>query len=561
MNLLFRFVRASTTCLLFFLLLAGLYPSQIQAFSSPNVPVGDPVYRDIDKLVAAGLVKDVLYTQRPWSRDEIARIISVALTHFETMKDPVTPTYQEVSLIIYVENILEKLKKEYEEELIDRGAIEGKKKNIRLHPLEEFWANYTFMNSPSRGLPFNGLQLIEGTINPLVAYQEGRHFVDGHQFSFETVHRANFSKYFSLYFRPRFEALFPDTGATKTQPIVQQLYAKFAFRNLQIEAGRDSIIWGQGEFGGGLLSNNARPLDMIRVGGISPFFLPSFLKYLGPSQFNFFAANLGPAREFPYSFLIGGMGTIKPFSFFEFSMGQTLVMGGRGAPHLNTLDAIEEFFGILSRTTGKNISNRIAVVEGRLTLPMFRNTQLYQEFIVDDIFKKSYINTLKDVVYYITGIYIPRVNSDGSADLRLEFKHFAGLAYRHNPFIAGYTLNTRLLGDELGPDSYSFSAKGNIDINEHFRLPLALYYEWRGSDEYGVTYDGEDTVGFFTTKEKPAERRYRLETGLFWDSQKALRAELRLGYEHVHNFGFDISSNRNNFLGSLTLILRPEGFH
>lgn len=535
----------------FFFVVCLVSPIHLNAYSTTNVPIDDPVYRDIDKLVAAGLVKDVIYGQRPWSRGEIARIINVATTRFETIKNPMAPTYQEVSLIIYIEDILQKLHRNYQEEL---------KQEITFHPLEELRIDYTFLKSPSRSFPLNGLEQIDGLLNPLIAYQEGHNFVEGHQLSFETVHRTHLSKYFSFYVNPRFEILFPKTDSHQIKPILQKLYGTFTFKNLQIEAGRDSIIWGQGEFGGGLLSNNARPLDMIRVGGISPFFLPSFLKYFGPSQFNFFVANLGPEREFPYTYLVGGMGTIKPFSSFEFSIGQTLTLGGEGSPSVNVPEAFEEFFGIISRENGKNVSNRLTTIQGRLTLPMLRNTQIYQEFIIDDIFKKSYLNTLKDTVYYITGLYIPRLTHSGSTDLRLEFKHFSGLAYRHDPFVSGYTLNQKLLGDEMGPDSSSFSAKVNIDIDEYFCIPIHFNYEIRDSDRYEAEHDGTDTVGFFKTKNNPTEKRYRLQTGLLWETQKLLRTEFKFGYEYVDNFNFDITSSRNNFLGSLRISVKHRFF-
>ncbi|QQR81374.1 MAG: hypothetical protein IPJ69_04390 [Deltaproteobacteria bacterium] len=287
------------------------------SFASSNVPIDDPVYRDIDKLVGVGLIKDAIYGQRPWSRKEIARMIASA-KNIQTNNGLLllAPDDGEVELNIIIQDILERLTKEYREELIANGTLEGETKNISVTPLEQVRLDYTLLDSPSRAVPAsNGLGGIDAVINPMVAYQEGRHIVDGNTLGFETTHRGQFSKYFSLYARPRFELTGPSGAETKANFYAQQLYGNFSYKKLSIEVGRDSLIWGQGENGGILLTNNARALDQIKISSDSPFFFPSFLKYLGPSKATLFVANLGPEREYPYSFLTGFKMSVKPTSF------------------------------------------------------------------------------------------------------------------------------------------------------------------------------------------------------------------------------------------------------
>ena len=60
-------------------LIAALFlPCALLAQSRITVPVQDPVYRDIDRLIALRLVETGLYGQRPYSRREIARMLLAA---------------------------------------------------------------------------------------------------------------------------------------------------------------------------------------------------------------------------------------------------------------------------------------------------------------------------------------------------------------------------------------------------------------------------------------------------------------------------------------------------
>ena len=54
-----------------FFLILFLFSNLAWAVSSLNVPVDDPAYRQIDVLVSQGLVKTIVYGQRPWSRQAI----------------------------------------------------------------------------------------------------------------------------------------------------------------------------------------------------------------------------------------------------------------------------------------------------------------------------------------------------------------------------------------------------------------------------------------------------------------------------------------------------------
>lgn len=532
------------------------------AYSTTNVPVDDPAYRDIDKLIATGLVKEFIYGQRPWSRREFARMISVAMKKWEAKDPPVTPDDQELSFRIAMDTILARLKGRFHEELIDNGTIEEKRESIRLHPLEEVRFDYILMDSPPRAVPVNnGIGRIDAVINPFIANREGRHFVDGNTLGLETTHRAKLSKFFSVYLRPRFEILVPNTGSSAVNPIVQQFYGKFAHRNFELEVGRDSLIWGQGEYGGLLLSNNARPLDLIKLGTVSPFYLPTFFKYLGATSFQLFFAMMGPERTLPHSILTGYKWTLQPFSWFEIGLNHVVMMGGDGVNGPSFWEAIGEFTGFLSAATsnkggGAASTNRLFSLEGRWTVPFLRNSIFYAEIGFDDTNSELDVLFEDNAMYYL-GVYIPRLSDTGSVDLRLEYRHIPAISYRHTPYISGHTLNQKILADELGPDSDGVSLTLRADFYENFVLRSELTYERRDSDVFTGVTSGGDIVDIVKTQNNPAEHRWRVVNGLNWKARENIKVELNLGYERVENFNFNVGADIDNFLGSVVLRYYP----
>ena len=546
---------------IFMVLCCVLSPFDLRADSTPNVPIDDPVYRDIDKLVAAGLVEDAIYGQRPWSRGEIARLITEAMKK-EEVGGPIAPDYGEIGLQIYTDGILERLKKDYREELVDRGSLEGEKRSVRIHPLEQVQMDETFLDSPSRAVPANnGLGMVDAQINPLVAYREGRHYVDGNTLGLETTHSAKISPYFSLYARPRFEMLTPNTVNTDVRPLIQNAYGKFAFHNLEFEVGRDSLVWGQGEHGGLILSDNARPLDMIKVGNQSPFILPWIFKHLGPNSFQMFFADMGPEREFPYAILSGYKWSLKPTHFLELGFNHTLLMGGDGAPSIKWFDPISEFFFVRRgglRGTGAQVADHRLGFDWRLRIPPFRNAEWYFETLWDDIGRETFIVNITQQMAFVSGLYFPRLADDGSTDLRIQYSHLPPLLYHHGTWNSGYSLNQHLLGDESGPDSDVFQLKIVHNLGEQYRLGFESGYANRDSDIYTQTTSsqgGPDRVVKVT--DNTTEHRFHFLASLDWMIRPRLLLQPAFAYERVFNFDFIPGSGRNNFLGRIELTWHP----
>lgn len=543
--------------------------------ASVNVPVFDPVYRDIDKLVAHGLVDKIIMGQRPFSRREVARIVKEAMLHFSRLKDPLqdpatSPKRKErlQSRVDYLEPIFARLQRDYQEELVQLGALEGEKSWYSLHPLSQVEADITVADSPSEALPpSNGIGIIDANINPLLNNRQGRRLVDGSNLSLETTHWFRATDYFALLVKPRFQLGIGRNGAPdENRADVLNLYGKFWLKNIELEIGRDNLLWGQGQNAGLLLSNNPRGLDQAKLSNDSPFIFPWVFKYLGAQKFSFFYSDLGPEQNFPHAYLVGLKWSLQPLSFFELSAFLLSQSGGQGSPPASFGNRVEDVLLPFVHGGFLEISNRLAGFDGRFRIPPLRGAEFYFEAVYDDGIGPSFRKLWQDAGYEF-GLYIPRVTQSGSVDFRVDYQRTGLRFYRHGQFVSGWTLNKNIIGNNLGPNAYGIYSTANWDVNPENLLTFHVDFENRSADIWGVNgitnSDGQFEIQgrFFKVIDNPDERRYRLAAEWLHRLPKdVLWLKLGLGYERVQNFNFLAGNDRNNFLGQVNLQLNLDSW-
>ncbi len=524
--------------------LIGLSPPLL-ARSSINIPVSDPIYRDLDRLMGAGLIKSYLYGQRPYTQEEIVRMLHEAQEQLEKEKNSSITLDASIDFFLDLEDVINHRLQQYDSS--------DQKKDFVIAPLESLTFETTLLDSPIRQVPpSNGVGSINAFINPLVNYQNGRHYVDGSVVALETRHWAQLTPYFSLFAHPRFATLIPNTGPAKAEAIAQELYGKFGIGNFELQVGRDQIVWGQSPQGTFLFSTNARPLDMIKITNPHPFRFPWIFQHLGNFKGTFFLANLGPERFHKNDFLTGLKLSLQPHPLLELGLSTFFDTGGQGSPNISLKDGIHEFFGFIpfagiSDADLPGLANRISGIEGSLRIPPLRNLQLYLEMYIDDKSDTSFKAMFVDGNAYLAGFYLPRVFNNGLLDLRFEVKRTPAIFYRHSDFPDGHTLNGLLLGDPLGPDARGFEVTSNIFISPKTTVTFNMDVEFRDSNI--DTRLAETQI----ITDLPRERRFRSiaawqrEWNDHWDSS------LKLGYERASTFNFEPGRNLNNFLGQFLL--------
>jgi len=527
---------------------------------SVNVSTLDSAYRDIDKLVANGLVDKIIVGQRPYSRKEIARITAEAMLHLPRLQDPLndpnlSPGKKQKlqTRLDYVQEVLSRLQDDYREELVQMGALPGEKEWYSLHPIEKADLGIVMSNSLPRTVPSNGLGSADAVINPLLQYRQGRHIIDGSTLSLETTHWIRATDYFALMIHPRFQVgIGRDGQSNDSNAYVQNLYGKFYVKNFELEVGRDNLIFGQGLNSGLMLSNNPNGLDMAKISSDSPFLFPWVFKYLGENKMTFFYADLGADQNFPHPYLVGYKWSLQPVSFFEIGASLQVQSGGQGSPQASFGQRVGDIFPIAHFFFGSQdqIGNKLGGVDFRFRIPPARGMEFYLEAIFDDTHSQNSHAQFIDDAGYIGGLYFPRLNNAGQVDLRLEY-HRTGLRYyEHSQFTSGMTLDKFFLGDDLGPNAQGAYLTSNWDVDSHNLLTFNAALESRSADIYALVSPTDSPEFFQKLQDFPEERRFRVTTEWLHRVQ-SLPVQLKtlVGYERVQNFNFSAGSDRNNFMG------------
>jgi len=539
--------------------------------STPEVPPDSTLYRDLDKLVAFGLVEPPVRGQRQYERWEFARMAAEAEKKLaaddEKAKD--SGSFDEFvkrkKRMREIDRVLTRFRDEFREELTDMGALEGERMRYRVHPLEKVIFNGTYLNSPPTQIPpNNGRGAIDAWVNPLADYNLGRHPIDGGLFAVEAVGRFDAGRFLSGYVSPRFEADMPSTNDdVQGHAYLQNGYATFRAGNFAIKAGRDSMIWGPGERGSLLFSTNPRPLDGVWITNPEPARLPWIFKYLGRWRYTLYGANFGPGYDLKYAWMAGYKLNLAPAKYVEIGFGHAVQMGGEGAPGLSAWEIIGEFTGFRpagTSTTAPNKSNHMFEIDLLVRIPQLRGLEMYANVAIEDYWK-SISKTLTQGCSYLAGVYLPALNPSGTLDLRIEFTTINPLQYRHGMYVDGWTLNQKLIGSDTGPDGQSVHALLRKTISPKMWAGLTFGWDYRQSNTYTELRNPNNTAGpIVKTAIGPTEQRWRGLVDLDWKLKPSATLHLTGGYERVGNLHYQQNVHKNNGIGAATLTLDLDRF-
>lgn len=518
-----------------------LLPGRSLASSSVNVPLDNWAYDALDRLSGFGLVKSDMKGTRPYTRLEVARLVLEAVERKE--KAPEKPP----ELAAY---LLDRFVKEYVDELADLGYGEGKRKKNFIKPLESATLRGVYVDGEPRR--FVGFEHQNSRINgtegtPLVYNNEGviygRHF----NFTAQAATSVRVLDIFSGYVEPIFMARENKGGLASFDDDVrvdlQKGYLKIAPWNIELEAGRDSLWWGPGRHGSLLLTNNAEPLNLVKLSNPRPFELPWIFRYLGPFKYTAFLSRLEEHRDFAHAELGGLRLNFKPWENFEIGLSHTFIFGGRNGPSDRDFLEYLKILSFVEFGGGPNDNtNQLASVDFRWRMPFLNNAEAYLEWGGEDSGFKPHI---KELIFqdlgYLVGLYFPRLTCDGRTDLRLEYadnvsERDFSYWYGHSIYTSGYTYRGRVLGHPMGPDARDVFARVTHYPRNDLLLGIDLNYVERGRNLGSVV-----------------EHNYRLGLDASYEITNNLSVGARYAYEHVDNFNLVANQDRNHNLFLLEL--------
>jgi hypothetical protein len=501
---------------------------------SPYVPLDSWVYPALDRLAAVGLVDSGFAGMRPWTRRECARLLSEAENN---------PAYEDRDNEVTA-GIVDALEREFRPEMegsddTGRGAfrlesVYSRTGYISGTPLRD---GYHFAQTQINdfGRPYGGGW---NNITGFSTFATGGRWVG--YFRGEWQNSAGLPA-LPLAARQMIQQVdhLPQTPPGTGQPAVSQFqvldaYVGLMVSNWQVSFGRQSLLWGPGDGGPMMLSDNAAPLNMFRINRVTPFKLPSVLGWLGPMRLEFFLGQLSGQQFMELSNAVGSFAhtlrpqpmihgerfTFKPTQNFEFGFSRTVIFAGEQVPF--TLRSFKNSLFSFSTSNGGNglqadPGDRRSGLDWSYRVPKFRDwVTFYGDAFTDD--------QISPIAYFDRsairgGLYFSRLPRLPKLDLRVEgvytdlpaggrLSH--GFFYSNDRYLNGYTSQGQLLGSWIGREgqgaqgwaNYWFSARNRLQFNYRHQKVSRQFVTGGGTlTDVGVREDYwfRPTLGISTT--------------------------------------------------------------
>jgi hypothetical protein len=479
------------------------------------------IYDALEKIVLAGLADQVLLNTKPMSRMEAARIVAQAVRRIEQDHG------YDYSKREHIEDMLYKLVREFSNELAEMGVRTPLNKNGQSHffglkPVDHVQFGSAFANNKQRPVTDLGRRFNEG-VNTHVAF-DGRHQI---------------GDFLSFYYHPE---LSYDKDSTQGRLVIG--YAKLTLWNTELEVGRDSLWWGPGFRGSMLFSNNAPPMNQVRLSAAEPFRLPWVFDHLGPIKATTFVGQLESNRDDWPNAMVGGYRvSLAPSRFLEIGHGRAYQFGGDGRGYRlkhfpRTIYQTTTSSRVDDRDNPREVNN-VMSLDATLRIPnvnryilIARDMSLYGEMGWDDT-RKGWIRPKKPGG--IIGTYLTGFLGDPWLDFRVEYTKTTSIMFTHGNYTDGFTYKDAVLSHFVGTDGNELYARISRWIGDTILVGFQASRAEVGSTQR-------------STLDLPREKRYTL--GLDFSYQVTERSSIFLEYDYsrIHNHEFIRGEKENDHL-------------
>ena len=221
---------------------------------SVNVPLGHWSYDAIDKLKGLGLIQSDMRGTRPWTRMAFARLIVEAEEEFQEITNSEEENTSSGRTEI-IRAVLSRLEGEFKADLDEVSGAGGVSTYIK--PIEDVYLHYYYGNND-----FN------------IENDKGQKFAEDSnvRLGFST-HGAVWS-HIGFYLNPEYRYSDDQFAGNDQEVTLFEGYGKLEFFNIELEVGRDTLWWGTGRHGSMILTDNARPFDLVKLSNPNPVVLP-----------------------------------------------------------------------------------------------------------------------------------------------------------------------------------------------------------------------------------------------------------------------------------------------
>jgi hypothetical protein len=465
------------------LILFALLSLPSRASVSTNVPLGHWSYDAVEKLANYGLIDSAMLTTKPLSRLEMARHVAQAKETLESMEDA-----PEI-----LTAIMERLTREYKGELVQLGVLDGSHSASSIKPLEDPYAKYLYAKN-----------------TPDLENRRGDVFQSGSNYRAGLASRGTLYDTFAFYLHPEY------AGSSEGRNDVDLIegYGKVGLGSLELEAGRDSLWWGPGYHGSILMSNNARPFDMLKISNPQPILLPWIFRALGPVKAEWFLARLEADRDYPHALLTGLRLNIKPHPLVELGASRVVLYGGQGAQRLGFFD----YFTPLLATHNQDWNDGLAGFDGSILIPLPKNGILRSIKLYADAAGEDEANHFPSKWGDILGVQFNDILKTGRTDFRIEYADdivpgSPNVFYTHSQYTSGYTYEGRVIGHSMGTESRDLFMQVSHYLRNDIIVDVAYdrHTHWVGGGARAATNIYELGVTYFPSQNWQITGGYRFE--------------------------------------------------
>jgi capsule assembly protein Wzi/PAP2 superfamily protein len=499
-----------------------------QNMGSPYVPLDSWVYPALERLAALGYVQTAFLGMRPWTRLECARLVDEAADRFRAAEaDPQEPT-----------RLYQALEKEFTGDLALLGG--GSNRTLRPEsvytrftgiagkPLTDgYHFGQTIINDYGRPYAegFNDVSGLSGWASegPFTFYLRGEYQYAPSGPALPQQARAEIAR---VDFLPTPPAL---AVSSVSRFRLVEAYAAMNLENWQVSFGKQSLWWGPGEGGSMMWTDNAEPVNMLRITRVSPSKLPSIFGLMGPIRTEFFIGQLGGYQFIfhqPPLGLIGQSGvpladqpmingakmSFKPTPNLEFGFERTTIFGGAGYP-VTWHSFLRSMFSLTDTVAGapNKPGKRLSGFDMTYRFPGLRNwVTFYTDSLAYDEFTPvAYFDRSANSA----GFYFARLPKLPKFDLRLEGVYTdnpissstsgnlcCGFYYSNGTWRSGYRNQGNLIASWVGRDGQGFQGWLGRSLGAQGRLEFMFRHQ-KVSGQFisggGTVNDGGGRANFW----------------------------------------------------------------
>jgi hypothetical protein len=327
--------------------------------------------------------------------------------------------------------------------------------------------------------------------------------------------------------------------------------------NLQLTLGKQSLSWTPAPGGSMIWSDNAQPVNMVRLVNPEPIRLPSFLRIFGLVRIDQFFGRLEGHPYVPRPFEYGQKLSIKPFSFLELGFARTDTIGGQGSGNaLTSSNLFKSFFGLHSNQLNSVPGDAHTEMDWTLYVPGVHNyIVLYGDAYADDDvlpIKNPPKNPWRPGIYITRFPGLPKLDlhvdsvstEQPSASFNVEYTggpaNSGRFDYYNQNYTDGYTNGGNLIGNSVGRMGRAF--QGWLTYWFSPRNSLQLFYK-------KSSVNAEFIPGGGAWQDYAVRNEMHLRSCFYWKTE--------LQYEHISRYPILFNGPQNNFTAIVEMGFSP----